>query len=196
MKASGLWMVAGLLALGLAVLLFWLRPASPEKTMATVAPVAAPTPVGPVAGAAGQADEQPIVLPQASWALQPADVPITLPEALFSVEASESMAQARLQGDDRAPPIQHTPAAQPLATAAQKADPAAYARYETQNNQRLYQAYVSAATQAIPDLERDIARARAEGLSPEQIAEGEEKLRRIKAMQQELLQKHPELTLR
>jgi hypothetical protein len=78
-----------------------------------------------------------------------------------------------------------------MPTAAELADPEAYQRYENRQNQRLYKAYVKAADDEIPQLQQDIARARREGMSEEQLKEGEEKLRRIQAMRDQLQADHP-----
>ena len=53
--------------------------------------------------------------------------------------------------------------------------------------------YVKAAEVEIPRLQADIAKAKAMGLKPEQIAEGEEKLRRIQQMRDQLASEHPEV---
>ncbi|MCD6061847.1 MAG: hypothetical protein K0S16_2158 [Moraxellaceae bacterium] len=50
---------------------------------------------------------------------------------------------------------------------------------------------MKAADTEIPKLQADIERARRAGLPPEQIAEGEEKLRRIQAMRDQLQADNP-----
>ena len=52
---------------------------------------------------------------------------------------------------------------------------------------------MKAAEVEIPRLQADIAKAKAMGLKPEQIAEGEEKLRRIQQMRDQLASEHPEV---
>lgn len=112
------------------------------------------------------------------------DAPLPpLPES--TVDAGESMKQALEHGDPAAPPVVRSASGE-KATAAELADPKAYQAYEARQNQRLYNQYVKAANDEIPRLQADIARARAAGLPPEQIAEGEEKLRRIQAMRDQL----------
>lgn len=108
---------------------------------------------------------------------------LPLPES--TVDAAETMSHAREHGDPAAPPVVREVPPE-AATAAELADPKAYQRYEARQNERLYNQYVKAADNEIPRLQADIARARAAGLPPEQIAEGEEKLRRIQAMRDQL----------
>ncbi|MDF2445625.1 MAG: hypothetical protein K0S46_861 [Moraxellaceae bacterium] len=113
---------------------------------------------------------------------------VPMPES--TVDAAESMAKAMEHGDPQAPKVVRD-APREAPTAAELADPAAYQRYEARQNQRLYSQYVQAADQEIPRLQADIQRAKAAGLPPEQIAEGEEKLRRIQAMRDQLQADNP-----
>lgn len=135
-------------------------------------------------------------LPPATMVVAPVqdireDVPLPpLPES--QVDAAESLLQARLHGDARAPAVVRS-AERELPTAAELADPEAYQRYEARQNERLYRAYVKAADGEIPKLQEQIAKGRTGGLTPEQLAEGEEKLRRIEAMSNQLKSDHPEL---
>lgn len=113
-----------------------------------------------------------------------ADAPLP-PLPASTEDAGDTMRQALEHGDPATPPL-HRDAAGEAPTAAELADPAAHQRYEARQNQRLYNEYVKAAGAVIPRLQDDIIRARAAALPPEQIAEGEEKLRRIQAMQAQL----------
>ncbi len=133
-------------------------------------------------------------LPVAEAALPRSDSPL-LPEAIAAtpVEAVASLEQAREQGDARMPPVRRDAAPADLPSAAELADPKAYQQYEARQNQRVYRAYLQAADSEIPRLQDDIARARATGLSPEELAQGEEKLRRIQAMRDQLAADHPVL---
>lgn len=106
--------------------------------------------------------------------------------------AAQSLVATR-DGDPRTPPIEHNQAAQEMPSAAELADPKAYQQYEARQNTRLYAAYVQAADDELPRLREAIARARDMGIAPADIAKGEEKLRRITAMQRQLLNEHPEL---
>ncbi|PXX47162.1 hypothetical protein [Undibacterium pigrum] len=108
------------------------------------------------------------------------------------ISAAQSLVATR-DGDSRTPPIAHSQITQEMPTAAELADPKAYQQYEARQNTRLYAAYVLAADEEIPRLREAIARARDMGIAPADIAKGEEKLRRITAMQGQLLNEHPEL---
>jgi hypothetical protein len=115
-----------------------------------------------------------------------------LPLEPSNVDAATSMANAMKNGDPRAPTIIHD-TVQEAATPEEIADPKLYAQYEARQNMRLYKGYVKAAEVEIPRLQADIAKAKAMGLKPEQIAEGEEKLRRIQQMRDQLASEHPEV---
>ena len=118
-----------------------------------------------------------------------------LPMPESNVDAATSMANAMKNGDPRMPPIGRSEA-QEKATEAELADPKLYAQYEARQTMRLYKGYINAADTEIPRLQQDIAKAKAAGLKPEQIAEGEEKLRRIQQMRDQLASQHPELVQR
>lgn len=106
-----------------------------------------------------------------------------------------SLAQAREHGDERAPPIERTaPGAARLApTAAELADPAAYQQYERGREARVLAAYAAAAQAELPKLRADVERARQAGIAPERIAKVEEKIRRIEAQRQAIVEAHPGL---
>lgn len=106
--------------------------------------------------------------------------------------AVTSLADARERGDERAPPIVRSSDGE-QATPAELADPQAYGRYEARQHLRLLSAYVREADQAVPKLRADIERGRAAGIPPQQIAQAEEKARRIAALRAALLTEHPEL---
>ncbi|MCH8619514.1 hypothetical protein [Undibacterium sp. TS12] len=108
------------------------------------------------------------------------------------LSAAQSLLATR-DGDPRTPPMQHEQSAQETPSAAELADPKAYQQFEARQNTRLYAAYVQAADEEIPRLREAIARARDMGIPPADIAKGEEKLRRIAAMQAQLRNEHPEL---
>lgn len=115
-----------------------------------------------------------------------------LPIPNSSVDAGQSMANAFKQGDPRMPPLDTTPKQQEQATEAELADPKLYAQYEARQNIRLYKAFVKAADIEIPRLQQDIAHAKTAGLSPQQLAEGEEKLRRMQQMRDQLASQYPQ----
>lgn len=134
--------------------------------------------------------------PQQLPVLLPSGTPVPTPPAthdsplppapVSTVDAAESMKEAYEHGDPAAPPVVRDTVQREAPTAAELADPKAYQRYEARQNQHLYGEYVKAADSEIPRLQADIDRARAAGLPPEQIAKGEEKLRRIQAMKEQL----------
>lgn len=98
-----------------------------------------------------------------------------------AVPAAWSLADARVAGDDRAPPIQRS--AEAAATPAwQLDDHQGYARREQDRHQATQRAFVDAADRELPRLDQQIEQGRAMGLPPEQLAKGEEKRRRIAEM--------------
>jgi hypothetical protein len=127
-----------------------------------------------------------IVLPETAAApALPAQDSVLLAVAESKADATQTMSHAREHGDARQPALQRD-AVRDMPTAAELADPDAYQRYEARQSQRLKKAYVKAADAEIPRLQKDIEQAQQAGMSPEQIAEGEEKLRRIQAMRDQL----------
>lgn len=183
-----LWLLTGVVViLGLVVAFgLWLRE---EPLVATAGPE---TPGSTVAGMAS-ADAVPADLTAIPSPATREDVPLLpLPEVPAQVDAVESLRRARLQGDERAPAVVRGEERVPP-TAAELADPEAYQRYEARQNERLYRSYIKSADSEIPQLQEQIAKAKASGMSPEQLAEGEEKLRRIEAMRNQLMSDHPEL---
>lgn len=166
------------------VLGVWLRGDEPAS--------GAPVSVAPVT--TGQREQSVQVPASTAVASLPSreDVPLPAQPDASQVDAVESLSQSRLQGDARAPAVVRSSERVPP-TAAELADPDAYQRYEARQNERLYRGYVKAADSEIPKLQEQIAKGRSEGLTPEQIAEGEEKLRRIESMRNQLMSDHPEL---
>lgn len=165
-----------LLLLAVVVLGLWLQgdATAPVATAAALVPAAA--------SAAPSQQLPPAIAPTVTVATTDAPLP-ELPAT--SADAVQSMSLAREAGDARAPSVVRD-APRDMPSAAELADPQAYQRYEARQNQRLQRAYVKAADTEIPRLQQDIARAREAGLTPEQIAEGEEKLRRIQSMRDQL----------
>lgn len=107
--------------------------------------------------------------------------------------AIEALRLAREQGDSRAPPIGGNGATEERPTDDELDDPALYLQYETRQQRQLYRGYVQASDEKIRTLKSMVERARAEGMDPEEIAVGEEKIRRIQAMKEELLRDNPGL---
>jgi hypothetical protein len=127
----------------------------------------------------GEAPEVPaaVAAPGIQWM---ATVPDT------STPAWESMAQARVRGDDRAPPLQ-APAAHELApTPAQLADPAAYRAFEAGRTAQLMTAYAAAVDAELPRLRADVERARLAGIAPQDIAKVEAKIARLEKLRKSI----------
>lgn len=181
------WLMLGIVALALLVILAgrWLYRESADE-VAAGAPEAESV-LRPVADA-----RLPELPPSGAVPAPPLanmDAPLP-PQPESTVDAAVSMAAALKHGDPQAPKVvRDAPPEAP--TAAELADPEAYQRYEARQQQRLYSQYVKAADSEIPRLQADIERARAAGLPTEQIAEGEEKLRRIQAMRDQLQADNP-----
>ncbi len=150
-----------------------------------------------VSTSSATATEKPEQMRTSSW---PPPFPESIEERKFvpllptgpELSAAQSLVATR-DGDPRTPPIQHDEPMQNGPTAVELADAKAYQQYETRQNSRLYAAYVKAADEEIPRLREAIARARDMGIPAADIAKGEEKLRRITAMQGQMLAEHPEL---
>ena len=123
---------------------------------------------------------------------QVTDSPIT-PIGPQTMDAAESMRNAMKNGDPMAPPVYRDPTPVEEATPEELADPKQYDAFLARQNMKLYKQYVQAADVEIPRLQQDIAKAKAMGLKPEQLHEGEEKLRRIQAMRDQLAAEHPEI---
>lgn len=95
--------------------------------------------------------------------------------------AAWSLADSRVAGDDRSPPIERS--APEAATPAWQLDNhQAYSRREQDRHQAVQRAFVDAADRELPRLDQQIEQGRAMGVSPEQLAKGEEKRRRIAEM--------------
>jgi hypothetical protein len=165
----------------------WLIDEHGQLAMATSTQHSNNTDIGPSLNR----QQAPTNLTPTTQAPSTTDSPL-LPLEVSNVDAATSMANAMKNGDPRAPTIIHD-TVEEAATPAEIADPKLYAQYEARQNMRLYKGYVKAAEVEIPRLQADIAKAKAMGLKPEQIAEGEEKLRRIQQMRDQLASEHPEV---
>ena len=121
------------------------------------------------------------------------DVPLSAIPDETLVDGVEALRESRISGDGRAPAVVREAVSREAPTAAELADPEAYQRYEARQNERLYRSYVKAAEAEVPKLQEQLAKGKQGGLTPEQIAEGEEKLRRIEEMRNQLMSDHPEL---
>lgn len=162
----------------------WLAPDRPTTADASQSPVAphpwlspSSAPVLPSPG------PLPLPLPLLPAASSVADAG-GMPDGP-QVSASVSMAEARVHGDDRAPPIE--PPTQggdgPAATAWEMSDPARYQSYEQGQQQRVYAAYARAADGALTQWRARMAEARERGVSAQALSAGEEKIKKLEAMQ-------------
>ena len=112
--------------------------------------------------------------------------------APLDVYAIDSMANARLNGDDRAPPIVRGAQGE-SATPEELESPELYLEYESRQERKIYKAYVEAADIKIEMLEEQIAIAKERGMLEEELEVGIEKVRRIKEMKEQLLRDNPDL---
>lgn len=107
-------------------------------------------------------------------------------------EAVASMRQARIEGDPRAPALgQHHEREVP--SEAELGDHEQYLEYERRQQKRVYRAYVEASKVKTAQLRSMIEQGKAEGVSPEEIAFAEEKIRGIEEMAITLQQDHPDI---
>jgi len=119
---------------------------------------------------------------------------IELPEEQYILDqyAIDSMADARINGDDRAPPIgQSVESERP--SAEELESPELYLEYESRQEKKIYKAYIEAADIKIEMLEAQITKAKEQGLSKEELEVGIEKVKRIKNMKEQLLSENPDL---
>lgn len=114
-----------------------------------------------------------------------ADIPLD-PEAIASLRGG------RVFGDPRTPPIERS-APQEQATAEELADPEKYAEYEARQEKKLKRAYVVEAEKYITQLREDIAKGKAMGIPPDEIAKVEKKVKGIEEMRAKLLKDDPTL---
>ncbi|MGB1220813.1 MAG: hypothetical protein ACPG43_04695 [Alcanivoracaceae bacterium] len=157
------------------------EPAMDKPADTATAPVSAPQ-VAPAEELAPEAEPPVASTPEPLQQWQP------------DPDAVQSLRRSMEEGDPRAPPIARQESEREMPTEEELADPDLYLQYETRQQQKVYASFVQASEKKISDLKKMIDRARAEGsVSPEQLAEGEEKLRRLEEMREKLLQENPEL---
>lgn len=178
--------VGGLVTAGIAAVGYWLQSTENDS--------AAPAAMGAVTAAAAAQPQagggQWPANPYGDPATQRGDSPL-LPTESYR-DAASSMAEARLNGDPRTPPLQRS-AEQEAPTAEELADPDKYKQYEARQSKKLYAAYIQASDSEVPKLKQLIERGKAEGVSAEEIAQAEEKVRRIQQMRDKLLASNPDL---
>lgn len=174
---------------GLAVLLIYLVwPQDEVEVVSVLADQTSPT-AGALALSKGAINWPP---PSPYGDTEPKRVPL-LP-IKQDVPAAQSMAMSR-NGDERTPPIVRNEYKGEQPSAAELADPKLYAQYETRQNLQVYASFIQATNQEIPRLKADIERGRAMGIPAEKIAKAEDKVRRMEAMQLQLMKEHPQLAV-
>lgn len=131
----------------------------------------------PARAAASQA--QPTAAPGRQWMA-------ALPDT--ARPAWESMAEARVRGDERAPPLQAPAISEPGPTPAQLADPAAYRNFEQGRDAKVMRAYAAAVESEVPRLRADVERARAAGIAPQEIAKVEAKIARLERLRKSIIE--------
>lgn len=138
-----------------------------------------------------------LTMPQSEITAKNVDVEENYPEediTPLDSFAIESMENARLHGDDRAPPIVRGAQGE-SATPEELESPELYLEYESRQERKIYKAYVEAADIKIEVLEEQIAIAQERGMAEEELEVGIEKVRRIKEMKAQLLSDNPDLFL-
>jgi len=103
-------------------------------------------------------------------------------------QAWQSMAEARVRGDERAPPLQAPAARETGPTPAQLADPAAYRDFEQGRNAEVMRSYAAAVASEVPRLRADVERARAAGIAPQEIAKVEAKIARLEKLRKSIIE--------
>lgn len=121
------------------------------------------------------------------------EVTKTAEEELWDETAIEQLRDARLHGDDRAPPIVHETTIEQRATPEELASPEQYNAYEAREEMRLKANFVSAAQPRLMELQQQIQAMRNAGIDKEAIREAEEKLIQLNAMNQQLQKQHPDI---
>ena len=104
-----------------------------------------------------------------------------------------SLAEARINGDPRTPPIVRSSYEREMPTPEELADPDMYHEYEVRQNQKVYVSFYKESKKKIEQMEALVSRAKKEGVPEEKIREGEEKIAAMKAMREQLREEHEEL---
>lgn len=108
-------------------------------------------------------------------------------------QAIESLRVARLHGDDRTPNLNKSRERDELPTPEQLEDPQLYQEYERRQQQRMYRAYVEAAKIKTAEIQTMIEQGKEGGISDEEIAFAEAKIKGIEDMAAQLQRDHPEI---
>ena len=116
----------------------------------------------------------------------------TTPET-FSVPLN-SLADARINGDPRTPPMARSAIEREMPTLEELADPDLYQEYETRQNQKVYRSFYSASKNKLVEMEKLMEQARSQGVSEDKLREGEEKIAKMKAMREKLAQTYDDIS--
>lgn len=106
--------------------------------------------------------------------------------------AIASMRQARLEGDPRAPKLGEYHERE-IPTKEELGDHEQYLEYERRQQKRVYRAYVDASKIKTTQLRSMIEKGKVEGISAEEIAFAEDKIRGIEEMAIKLQQDYPDI---
>ncbi len=106
-------------------------------------------------------------------------------------QAINSLEFSRLNGDNRSPPINHRVPSQ-RANQQQLNDPDQYNAYQADKKKQLIRHYVEAAKPKINRLKEQVKKSKERGLPAEQLAEGEEKIKKLEEMVEQLNLQYPQ----
>ncbi len=104
-----------------------------------------------------------------------------------------SLADARVNGDPRTPPIVRSSIEREMPTPDELADPELYQEYETRQNQKVYRSFYNASKNKLIEMEALMEKARSQGVPEDKLLEGEEKIVKMKAMREKLAQTYDDI---
>lgn len=189
MKAPVIVALVAATVAGLGGVVWWSRDEATATTAAV--PVAPASAVAPTQSSGVRSASSPLVAATAASApARDVAIPAVIDQSL---PAEQSMAAAREHGDPRAPVINRVKETDEPPTPEELADPKKYQAYERRQTLKGYSSYVKAVDSQLPREQAAFDAAKARGLTPDQIALGEEKIRRMQAARDQLLAEHPEL---
>ena len=110
-----------------------------------------------------------------------------------AVVPRNSLEKARLYGDPRTPPIERSKYKREMPTEEELEDPDLYQEYEARQNQKVYKSFYKESAKKLTQMEKIMNKARQEGVSEEDLREGDEKIAAMKAMRKKLEAEHDDL---
>lgn len=143
------------------------------------APAASPQ-VVPARAAASTAAAPSV--PKAPASAVSALVPAPVAPVAPAITSEQIMAEARIRGDRRAPPIDPPDPQPEPPTPWELADPAQYQARQQRLDEEMKARYVQASEQRLSDLRAAIATMRAQGATPEQLARADDKVAHLQAV--------------